>query len=672
MVGTKTERYMKYIWKKLHIEKDFSNIIVSREIIDSWKRTKQICRTNHISQIRQCGTVTVNEEELYQRNKMNEEILREAMPIIKDLHSKVKAAGLGIVFADHEGYVLKQVGKPNHLEDFFYNQFAEGTKWSEDEKGTNAIGLVLVLDKPVQVYGYEHYCRYNCISTSLAAPIHDQIGNISGVVGLIGSYHNIQDDSMLMLMQATAQAIELRLELKKVRSWANNLYDKMQLLNLNKETIINAISEGLITIDHEQIIAALNPQVCKILNLFPADVDFWLGKHINEILDIKENYIKDAVQSQKEFYSQVITLKNEDSLKKLSINCVPYDNDLNDYQGRGALIVLNNHHSSLSRSKSDFGAKTCFDNLIGESKVFLEAVEQAKMVAESSSNVLLTGESGVGKDLFAQAIHNAGSRKDRPFIGINCAVIPKDLVASELFGYDDGAFTGSHKGGNPGKFELADQGTLFLDEIADMPLDLQAALLRVLEERSILRLGGRRYIPVDVRIIAATNKNLSQEIVRGTFRQDLFFRINVVSICLPALRERSGDIPVLVDHMVDKLSRRLNKTIKQVRPEVVDCFMNYEWPGNIRELNNAIERAINLCKDGIITADLLSEKIRSAGWALSLPKWKKNLLTEDEENERQLILYYLTQEENNRSKVAQRLKLSRSSLYRKMKKYQID
>ena len=185
-------------------------------------------------------------------------------------------------------------------------------------------------------------------------------------------------------------------------------------------------------------------------------------------------------------------------------------------------------------------------------------------------------------------------------------------------------------------------------------------------------MGGREFIPVNVRVIAATNKDLPRQIEKGAFRSDLFFRLNVIQINLPPLRERKGDIPLLVEHFVRKLSQSLGKSIKDIEPEVLDCLINYDWPGNIRELNNTVERAINLCKNNILTLDLISEDIKEATMAVKMPKWRKSMMLEEEENERQLIEYFLQKEDNNRSKVAELLKISRSSLYRKMKKYAIE
>ncbi|WP_317628057.1 sigma-54 interaction domain-containing protein, partial [Paenibacillus darwinianus] len=234
-------------------------------------------------------------------------------------------------------------------------------------------------------------------------------------------------------------------------------------------------------------------------------------------------------------------------------------------------------------------------DLVGSNGSFLQTVSLAKSAAKTNANVLLLGESGTGKELFARAIHNESARKERPFVAINCAAIPKELINAELFGYVEGAFTGAKKGGSPGKFEVADGGTLFLDEIGDMPFELQATLLRVLQEKEVIRVGGHRAIPVDVRIIAATNKNLNEEIAyNSSFRSDLYYRLNVFAIELIPLRERIGDIGALSAYFLHQLSVESGLPPKELSPEALKVLEQYTWHGNIRELNNVMERAFYL------------------------------------------------------------------------------
>lgn len=234
-----------------------------------------------------------------------------------------------------------------------------------------------------------------------------------------------------------------------------------------------------------------------------------------------------------------------------------------------------------------------FDKIIGQDDKFLNLVQYAKKISDSSSTVLVMGESGTGKELFVQSIHNQSSRNNLPLIAINCGAIPTQLIESELFGYEDGAFTGAKKGGNQGKFELADGGTLFLDEIGEMPLDMQVKLLRVLEEGSITRLGGKKPVPVDVRIIASTNKDLEQEVESGKFRKDLYYRLNVLPLIVPPLRQRKSDVRILTDYFMNKISKDLNKIAINIDEESLLLMESYNWPGNVRELKNIVELTIN-------------------------------------------------------------------------------
>lgn len=249
-------------------------------------------------------------------------------------------------------------------------------------------------------------------------------------------------------------------------------------------------------------------------------------------------------------------------------------------------------------------AKATFADLIGDSKTFRRTVELAMKIAQSDSNVLLRGETGTGKELFAQAIHNASPRAERPFVAVNCAAIPETLLESEFFGYEKGAFTGAAQR-KIGAFELADTGTIFLDEIGDMSLALQAKLLRVLQNGEFWRLGGREPIRTNVRIIAATNRSLEDMISRGLFRRDLYYRLNVVEIHLPPLRNRKSDIPLLADCFLERISRKLGKARPVLSPAALEALQNYHWPGNVRELENVLERAVNLVEGQVITPEVL-------------------------------------------------------------------
>jgi transcriptional regulator with PAS, ATPase and Fis domain len=305
-----------------------------------------------------------------------------------------------------------------------------------------------------------------------------------------------------------------------------------------------------------------------------------------------------------------------------------------------------------------------FDKIIGEDKNFIKVVNYAKKVADSKSTVLLTGESGTGKEVFAQSIHNHGIRREEPFIAVNCGAIPRTLIESELFGYEEGAFTGARKGGSAGKFELANGGTIFLDEIGEMPIDMQVRLLRVIEEGVINRIGSPKQISVNVRIIAATNKDLLEEVSKGNFRKDLFYRLNVLPIRLPSLKERKVDIPLLVDYYMKKTSKRLNKRRVEISEEYMNYLQSYEWPGNIRELENMIELIVNT------ETIQLNPSIRDDEEQISAVRYNAHMSLHKLEQEH--IIRVLKEVKGNITVAAKVLDIGRNTLYRKIEKYNID
>ena len=315
-----------------------------------------------------------------------------------------------------------------------------------------------------------------------------------------------------------------------------------------------------------------------------------------------------------------------------------------------------------------------FKKIIYKSKQMYDLIMMAKRIAESDASVMIMGESGTGKDLFAQAIHLESSRRNGPFVIVDCSAIPPSLIESELFGYEPGSFTGAQKKGKPGKFEMADGGTIFLDEIGELPLEMQAKLLRVLEGREFYRVGGVKDIKVDIRVIAATNREMDAMLKNGSFRQDLFYRLNVFSLKIPALRERRDDIPILIDFYLKKYSVMNNKLIDNIDPEVMILLFHYNWPGNVRELKNVIERLVILSDDNVISnrhLPVVLENLNSGTGEEKLAEDFKTLLSLEEAvlaAEKKTILDALAATENNKAKAAKLLNIPRSTLYYKLDK----
>lgn len=312
--------------------------------------------------------------------------------------------------------------------------------------------------------------------------------------------------------------------------------------------------------------------------------------------------------------------------------------------------------------------KYSIDNIIGESGVIIRMKEEIASAAKNNSTVVIFGETGTGKEMVAHSIHNLSRRFDKPFVKINSATIPENLVESELFGYEPGTFTGAMKDGKKGKFEIANKGTLFLDEINQMPMNAQPKLLRALQENEIEKIGGTESLPVDVRIIVTTNEDLRKLIKEGKFRADLFYRLHVVAIKVPPLRERQDDIPLLVDHFVKVYSNTSGKIISSVDKEVYRSLKQYNWPGNIRELQNVIERAVNNVEGNTITLSDIG-----MGVDVDLPfgmNEKHDNLIETAKNyaEKKVIIHALKKFDNNKSKAAEYLDIARPLLYKKMKR----
>jgi transcriptional regulator with PAS, ATPase and Fis domain len=428
---------------------------------------------------------------------------------------------------------------------------------------------------------------------------------------------------------------------------------------------MESMSDGVLTLDREGQVTHINLVAAKSLGV---SYKYAVGNKLSDLMLAENELFFSKISGNKKLCGEPLLIRRKNDMVKLAVSCTP----LSDNHGRvlGTVVILQpmQQYRQLIERVSGARANITFKDIIGQSSEFKYALKCAETAASPDSNVLLLGESGVGKEMFAQAIHNASNRSREPFFAINCAALPRELVSSELFGYEEGAFTGARKGGNPGKFELADQGTIFLDEIGEMPLDLQGSLLRVLEEGTIIRLGGRQVIPVNVRIITATNKNLQEEVKKGNFRLDLYYRLGVIDIKIPPLRERKGDIPELVEHFITTIGPKLGKKIIGIDDRAMDILLNYDWPGNVRELSNVIERAINMTSGNILIENVFPSVMRKDAEEC-LPLWEKTPSKHDLEE--QLIRNYLRKYHDNKSKVAKELGISRSSLYRKMGKYTI-
>jgi transcriptional regulator with PAS, ATPase and Fis domain len=334
----------------------------------------------------------------------------------------------------------------------------------------------------------------------------------------------------------------------------------------------------------------------------------------------------------------------------------------------GELAVYKDVVSSI------YSSKYCFDNIVGEDIALRKVKSIAQRAANTGSTILIIGESGTGKELFAHAIHKASPRENQAFVRVNCAALPDNLLESELFGYEDGAFTGARKGGKPGKFELANRGTIFLDEIGDMPLAMQSKLLIVLQEREVERVGGTKPIRVDVQVIAATNRSLEDMMKKGKFREDLYYRLNVVTLNVPSLRQHPTDICLLIKNLIPKLNHRLHTQVDRVSQEALQLLCSYDWPGNVRELENLLERAMNLAdmnQDDCLTTEHFPSLSRLVERPWVGKDTVDNLGEAVERVEQETIKRVLQKTQHNKAQTAKLLGLNKSVLYRKLKKYNL-
>jgi transcriptional regulator with PAS, ATPase and Fis domain len=319
-------------------------------------------------------------------------------------------------------------------------------------------------------------------------------------------------------------------------------------------------------------------------------------------------------------------------------------------------------------------AKDGFSTMIGKSAQFGALIKKARRVAATDTTVLITGPSGTGKEVMALALHHSSPRAKGQFVAVNCGAIASDLIQSELFGYDDGAFTGARRGGQPGKFEQAAGGTIFLDEIGEMPLAIQVNLLRVLDAKQVVRVGGKKPIPVDVRVIAATNRDLETMVEKGEFRQDLYYRLHVVPLALPSLCDRGDDVQLLADHFIREFAQMLGQKIDRIESEFRQALAAYSWPGNVRELRHVIESTIILMDDGILRADSLPKKIQQAITQPPLPTQEDSVHFESfnlDDIQKLVLQQALQQYEGNVSKVAKALGIGRNTTYAKLKKFNV-
>jgi transcriptional regulator with PAS, ATPase and Fis domain len=434
--------------------------------------------------------------------------------------------------------------------------------------------------------------------------------------------------------------------------------EELRLAFRSRAATLEAISDGVLSLDKRGKITSINAVAARILGTT-------LAGNLKDLQDL--SFLRLTLEQGEELDGRVTRIGTGEYL----VNARVIRSDTRDVVGAVVTLTEMKRAQQVAQRIVGSPARYSFGDLIGQAPSLRRRLQLAEAAARSDSSVLVTGESGTGKEVLAQAIHNASPRAGGPFVGINCSAIPRELLESELFGYEGGAFTGAKKGGHPGKFELAEGGTILLDEIGDMPIEMQAKLLRVLQEKRVHRIGGTREVELNARVIATTNRDLDEDSEKGRFRRDLLFRLKVIHIQLPALRERTSDVPILVSHYLGLFAARLGKNV--LAPHVMESFMRYHWPGNIRELENVLEAEVNLASEEQTVLDQVPEGIRprpvsDSPVATAAHGAPRTL----EQSERELLVQALVQTSGSIPDVARQLGISRGTVYNKLRRFALD
>ncbi|NLV22706.1 MAG: sigma-54-dependent Fis family transcriptional regulator [Syntrophomonadaceae bacterium] len=650
-------------WKKFISTGKLEPGAVRSEIADSWRR----CYAAGVNPWDGTSHQILDSQQVEELCRQHQDLIDIAHPFMSRLYKFVAGSRFIVILADERGYIMDILGDDDTLDNASQLNLIVGSGWMEEKVGTNGVGTALKLQRPMQISGPEHYCHNVHNWTCSAAPIFNDNGQIISVLQLSGPSREAHLHTLGMVV-AAAEAISDQIRIKRQNR-------ELIILNNRLLDIFQTVSDGAIIINKRAMITHVNPIAEQIIGrqlLGHSITEFFEpSRQISELLSKSSSFADVELQAfgaRGFFYCLVSGKPIKDS----------------DGKSDGAVIFFNPIHKVKNLANRFSGAEASFrfSDIMGKSPEIRAAIQVAAKAAANNSNVLICGESGTGKEIFAQAIHNASPLREGPFIALNCAALPRELIASELFGYVEGAFTGAKRGGRPGKFEMAAGGTLFLDEIGDMPLDQQATLLRVLQEKKVTRLGGDKIIPVDARVICATNKNLQEEISKNNFRQDLYYRLNVILVEVPPLRERPVDIAPLFDYLLEKISKRLNTPINFIEPGIKECLQQYNWPGNVRELENVVEKMVNMASNQTLhfenlpaeIAVLQTESTRNGKSFVSPcnndgsePAGITALL-----DERQKLIDLLACHNGNISRVAKEFGVSRNTIYRKLSFYNIS
>ncbi len=574
-------------------------------------------------------------------------LVAAAKPHMQQLFEFLQGKNYIVMLFSAEGHIINSFGDKDMISIAEALNIHPGADHSERLIGTTAPGISLVRRIPIQVYKQEHYSLWSQEWCSSAAPIFNGRHDLLGAINVANIDIRRHPAEILNLVQLAADGIGAEFSCRYLQKEHKKLASYLS-------TVADSVSDSLIIFDKTDEIIHINKNAQQILG---ANAHKFIGRPAHDLI---ANYTaaKEGLNAGREWAelhffasSQVVTL--DARLKALRADSL---------EAPGIVGILQKQQKS---TRAPVPVRYGFRDFVFSSKPVARLIEDARHVADTEHTILIQGESGTGKEVLSQAIHRSSSRRNKPFVVINCAALPKELIQSELFGYESGSFTGAEKGGKAGKFELADGGTIFLDEIGDMPLEAQANLLRVLQEKKIVRIGGVRPREINVRVIAATNRELLQDVAAGRFRSDLFYRLCVINLRIPPLRDRREEIWTLMEYFVDKASgghADLHK-IRFSKPAKA-ALKAYAWPGNVRELENAVICFLAKMRDGTVTLNELPPQVSSAK-----EKTSSNPADDLRAVERRTIEQAMLECSGHISNAARLLGTSRSTLYRKLKQY---
>jgi transcriptional regulator of acetoin/glycerol metabolism len=634
--------------EKLQTSGNLPDDTVRPVIKDSWER----CMYGHVDPHVAKKSLELSGSLLEDLRHEHQELLSASDIIMREAKELLAESGTVMHLVSPSGTILDYEGDPATLELADNYRLTPGANWTEQAAGTNAIGTALNIAAPVQVHAFEHYCenisRWTCSAAVIRDPFEKRLLGAVNISGLENTLH----DYCLALAISGARRIEGQFAQMK-------LAKRDSLLGVTINNFASSCNDGVLLFDLDGKLVRANPQADRVLaargikiNLTPYNPILTLndeGKYHAEatapVLDqIDKRWIEPVMhQGSAIGYLAVIPLPSRPA------------------QGGGAEV-------KTAASPTIESEPTGFSRLVGKSPPYMMAVQQAQRLSQAPIPVLLQGETGVGKELFARAMHEDGATQDGEFVALNCGGLSRDLLAAELFGHVEGAFTGARRGGMQGKIEAANGGTLFLDEIGEMPLDLQPMFLRVLQESEICRVGETLPRKVNFRLIAATNRDLTQEVAEGRFRMDLFYRISSMTLTVPPLRERKGDVALLAQNIFNHLVKQHAAGAKRLSQPLLDLLEKHSWPGNIRELSNLITAAFFLSDEVELgPSDLPHDFLMS----------HSNAIAEEQSNplnmaEKEVISRAIREQGGNLTKAAKQLNIAKSTLYLKMKKYDIQ